>query len=201
MQSDHLKQAAEVFLLTKQNQQALQTYLEALALFEEMDDIENQAQVLNNIGLIESSLAQNESALAYFRQALELFERLGSNLHMAQQWGNLGSTYRNMEAYDNALDAYHHALPLYENLDHHVGIADQYTNIAYVYSMRGQLEEALELYQKASDARTGYKVILYFTREELVKVDRILAELKMSANPKIILIDARKDNKPSASKA
>lgn len=67
--------------------------------------------------------------------------------------------------------------------------------------LKRNLQKQLEIYQKASDARTGYKVIIYFTREELIKVDRILAELKMSSNPKIILIDARKDNKFPGSKA
>jgi len=67
--------------------------------------------------------------------------------------------------------------------------------------LKRNLQRQLEIYQKASDARTGYKVIIYFTREELIKVDKILAELKMSANPKIILIDARKDNKFPGSKA
>jgi len=67
--------------------------------------------------------------------------------------------------------------------------------------LKRNLQKQLEIYQKASDARTGYKVIIYFTREEFIKVDKILAELKMSTNPKIILVDARKDNKFPGSKA
>lgn len=63
------------------------------------------------------------------------------------------------------------------------------------------LQKQLEIYKKASDAEKGYKVIFYFTRQELNRVNRILKELKMMGDPYIILIDARKDNKPSASKA
>ena len=44
-------------------------------------------------------------------------------------------------------------------------------------------------------------VIFYFTRQEQDKVNRILKDLKMINDPNVILIGARKDNKPSGSKA
>jgi hypothetical protein len=44
-------------------------------------------------------------------------------------------------------------------------------------------------------------VILFFTSQDAVKVKKILQRLKMPQDAGIILIDARKDNKPSASKA
>jgi len=50
-------------------------------------------------------------------------------------------------------------------------------------------------------ASKGYKVIFYFTKQELDRVNRILKDLKMEGNPVVILIDARRDNKPSGSKA
>lgn len=63
------------------------------------------------------------------------------------------------------------------------------------------LQRQIEIYKKASDTEKGYKVIFYFTREELNKVNKILKELNMTSDPNVILIDARKDNKPSGSKA
>lgn len=63
------------------------------------------------------------------------------------------------------------------------------------------LQKQLEVYKKASDVERGYKVIFYFTRQELDRVNRILKELKMTDDPYVILVDARKDNKPSGSKA
>jgi len=63
------------------------------------------------------------------------------------------------------------------------------------------LQKQLEIYKKASDAEKGYKVIFYFSKQELDKVKRILKELNMASDPYVILIDARKDNKLSGSKA
>ncbi len=67
--------------------------------------------------------------------------------------------------------------------------------------LKRNLENQVAIYQKASNAQCALKVILFFTRAERQRVERILRELKLDGTPDIILIDARKDNKPSASKA
>ncbi len=63
------------------------------------------------------------------------------------------------------------------------------------------LERQVPIYEKASDTRNSIKVIIYFSEKELLRVNNILEELKLTSNPNIVLIDARKDNKVSASKA
>lgn len=67
--------------------------------------------------------------------------------------------------------------------------------------LKRNLERQAEIYKAASDAAAAIKCILYFSKEERARVLRILKDLKLSGHPDIILIDARKDNKPSASKA
>jgi hypothetical protein len=67
--------------------------------------------------------------------------------------------------------------------------------------LKRNLQNQAETYQKASDARRCIKVILYRSTEEFEKVRGILRELKLSEDPDIVLIDARRDNKPSGSKA
>jgi hypothetical protein len=57
------------------------------------------------------------------------------------------------------------------------------------------------IYEKASDAKRSIKVIVHFTATQKRRVDRILKSLKLTDNEDVIQIDARKDNKPSASKA
>jgi len=67
--------------------------------------------------------------------------------------------------------------------------------------LKRNLEKQLPVYQKASDAEGGVKVIIYFSARELARVQRILRDLNVSDSERIILIDARNDNKPSGSKA
>jgi hypothetical protein len=67
--------------------------------------------------------------------------------------------------------------------------------------LKRNLQKQLGVYKKASSAHFGLSVITYFTAEEFARVRRILKELQMDDDERVILIDARKDNKPSGSKA
>ena len=67
--------------------------------------------------------------------------------------------------------------------------------------LKRNLEKQVEIYQKASDAHAGFKVIIYFTAAELLKVERLLRDLGLSDDRHVYLVDARADNKPSGSRA
>jgi hypothetical protein len=68
-------------------------------------------------------------------------------------------------------------------------------------ALKRNLEKQVAIYQAANQTRTAVKVIVIYTAAESDKVDRILRELKLEGEESIVLIDARNDNKPSASKA
>jgi len=79
------------------------------------------------------------------------------------------------------------------------------TLVEFKLASNSQLKRNLKrqgpIYEKASDAKNTIKVIVYFTAAEKKRVDGILTELKMTDDRNIVLVDARKDNKPSGSKA
>jgi hypothetical protein len=68
-----------------------------------------------------------------------------------------------------------------------------------------QLERNLQkqtgVYQKASDANRAIKAIVFFSRDEHLRVLSILRKLGLKDDPDVVLIDARADNKPSGSRA
>lgn len=68
-------------------------------------------------------------------------------------------------------------------------------------NLKRQLKNQIAIYEKAHDTKRSIKGILYFSEKELRKVRRILSQLKMKADKDVVLIDARSDNKPSASVA
>ncbi|MCW5687104.1 MAG: hypothetical protein KIT76_01015 [Pseudolabrys sp.] len=67
--------------------------------------------------------------------------------------------------------------------------------------LEANLQKQVETYQVAADAERGIKAIVFFSYQQLKRVQDILKRLKLENNPDIVLIDARSDNKPSASKA
>ena len=66
--------------------------------------------------------------------------------------------------------------------------------------IKDNLQKQAEIYATANNNPHIIKVILYFTKEEEQRIINILKELHLYENENIILIDARKDNKQSASK-
>jgi hypothetical protein len=79
------------------------------------------------------------------------------------------------------------------------------TLVEFKLASNSQLKRNLKgqapVYQKASDAERTIKVIVYFTAAGKKRVDGILKELKLTDDPNVVFVDARKDNKPSGSKA
>ena len=65
--------------------------------------------------------------------------------------------------------------------------------------LKHNLANQVEVYKSASETNRAIKVILFFTEAEEKKLYQILNELKLTGNTDIILIDARDDNKVSAS--
>ena len=65
--------------------------------------------------------------------------------------------------------------------------------------LKQNLAKQVDVYKAASDTDRAIKVILYFSKEEEQKLFGVLSELHLAGSDDIVLIDARNDNKPSAS--
>lgn len=65
--------------------------------------------------------------------------------------------------------------------------------------LKQNLLKQVEIYQEANETDLSYKVIIYFSADEYDRVIEILNETELADKKNIILIDGRKDNKPSAS--
>lgn len=66
--------------------------------------------------------------------------------------------------------------------------------------LKQNLAHQVDIYKKAHDTDKSIKVVIYFSEEEEIKTKNILSELRILNEKYIILIDARNDNKQSASR-
>lgn len=67
--------------------------------------------------------------------------------------------------------------------------------------LKQNLEKQVEIYAQANQTNKTIKAILFFTENQHARVVDILKDLSLSNEQSIVLIDARNDNKPSASNA
>ena len=66
-------------------------------------------------------------------------------------------------------------------------------------SLRRNLAHQVEIYEAANRTSQSVKAIICYTREEQARVGRVLRELRLSGDKSIVVINARSDDKPSAS--
>jgi hypothetical protein len=66
--------------------------------------------------------------------------------------------------------------------------------------LAANLQHQTAAYQKAHRTTKSVKVVMYYTEAELAKVNSVLRQLGLENDKTVVLIDARNDNKESASK-
>lgn len=83
--------------------------------------------------------------------------------------------------------------------------ANDKTLVEFKLASNSKLEQNLQnqvaIYEKANGTTQSYKVIIFFTLREETLVRKLLRVLKVPEGAGVVLIDARQDNKPSASTA
>lgn len=67
--------------------------------------------------------------------------------------------------------------------------------------LKRNLKNQVEIYKKANRTPHAVKVIVCYNAAQQRKVDKILKDLRLTGDESVIVIDARNDNKPSASTA
>jgi len=67
--------------------------------------------------------------------------------------------------------------------------------------LKHNLENQVAIYEKANQTVTSVTVIVCYTASHQEKIEKLLKELGLAGREDIIVIDARSDNKPSASTA
>jgi hypothetical protein len=67
--------------------------------------------------------------------------------------------------------------------------------------LRRNLENQVPVYEAANQTDRSVKVIVCYTAQDEARVEQTLAELGLLGDEALVVIDARSDNKPSASNA
>jgi hypothetical protein len=65
--------------------------------------------------------------------------------------------------------------------------------------LKQNLKHQVDIYNEANSTKKSIKVILYFNEGERRRVDEALKDIGLKGDPNVIMIDASRDNKTSAS--
>ena len=126
---DRKTEADKLFEQGKQQYQrsqykdAIQSWEQALAIYQELKDRNGEANSLNNLGNAYNSLGQYAKAIEFFQQSLAIFREIGDRNDEANSLNNLGDAYRNLGQYPKAIEFYQLSLAIQREIGDRVSIS------------------------------------------------------------------------------
>ncbi|MBD2210729.1 tetratricopeptide repeat protein [Nostoc linckia FACHB-104] len=139
-------------LITAQHQnwaEAERLYKEALAIYRELGEEENEAIALNDLGGVARSQGQYDRAESYYKQALAIDEKLGDKEGQATVCNNLGNLALDCNRSTEARTWYECELTLAQEVGRQDLVAYAQEGLARILEAEGCYSEALSLAQSA----------------------------------------------------
>ncbi len=148
-EADRLLKQGDQQYQTSQYHAALQSWQQALGIYQAMKDRNGEAKALNNLGKAYGSLSQYTKAIEYYQQALPIFRAVQNRNGEAMVLGNLGTAYGSLSQYTKAIEYYQQALPIFRAVQNRNGEAGALNNLGKAYGSLSQYTKAIEYYQQA----------------------------------------------------
>jgi tetratricopeptide (TPR) repeat protein len=102
--------------LTGDHHEAFGHCRQALAILQELTDVQGQAITWDSIGYAHDHLGQHAEAVICYQQAIELYQDAGDLLGTSDALRNLGDVYHSMDDHISARDAWTRALAILDEL-------------------------------------------------------------------------------------
>jgi len=127
---------------------ALDYFLKALTIFEQISDTRGIGNCYANMGNVYYEQAQFAKALLYYKRALKARQDNGDKNRIASSYGDLGNVYSGMADFETSLKYHNIALKIREEMGDIQGEAYCYNNIGVVYKNKVDYVKALQNYFK-----------------------------------------------------
>ncbi|AFY35331.1 tetratricopeptide repeat protein [Calothrix sp. PCC 7507] len=133
--------------------EAERLYQEALAIYRELGEEQNEAIALNSLGSVAYKQKNYDHSESYYKQALAIAEKIGFTEHQVTCCGNLGSLALGRDRPTEARIWYERELPLAQEVGRQDLVADAQEGLAQVLEKEGRYTEALLWAQAALEIR------------------------------------------------
>lgn len=162
---------ASIYNRTKQQNKALVLFKEAdeILLKEGLENSQNRAAILTNIGGVYSSLNQHQEAIDYHKKTLAICEKMKIPFGIAIATSNIGEEYVNLKNYNKAEIYLKQAKEISEKEGFDNFLGQIYKNLGVVYWHNNDKKNALLLLEQS--ARSSEKIN---SQNQLLKTTQIL---------------------------
>src|SRR5258706_318588 len=162
---------------------ALDYYLKALKIDEELSNKTGIVKELNNIGIVYWNQSDYPKALDYYLKALKIDEKLGDENKIASGLGNIGMLYTKTGKFKEANVKLKKAIELDDSIGAKNDLRQLEESLSQLYDTTGRYKLALEHYKKAmvlKDTIFNQEKTEEITRKEMqYHFDKMLDSLKL----------------------
>ena len=148
-EADRLFQQGIEQLNISQFREALQSWEQALDIYQEIGDRQGESKTLGNLGNAHSALGQYQQAITLYEQVLEFFRADGDRYRAGVALANLALVHNRIGQYQQAITFYEQDLEITRELDDRKGEGITLGNLGAVYNNLGQYQQAITFYEQA----------------------------------------------------
>lgn len=128
---------------------SLSHYLEALKIYQNLEDFRGRSDCLNNIGEVYKKLGEYNNALDYLTHALSVKEKIDGRATSALIYNNLGELYALMGEFDKAEEYYSIAINAAKEKDDKRVLAYSIDGLGTLYLERGEYDKSILNFKQA----------------------------------------------------
>ncbi|MGC1525593.1 MAG: CHAT domain-containing protein [Phormidesmis sp.] len=147
-EADRLLQQGTQQSSISQFREAMDSWQEALEIYQAIGDRAGEGQALRNLGFVHRNLGQYQQAADFHWQALVITREISDRVGEGQALGNLGVVYRNLARYQQAIDLHERALVIIREIGDRAGESKTLGNLGVVYRNLGRYQQAIKLYEQ-----------------------------------------------------
>ncbi|MEO0538261.1 MAG: tetratricopeptide repeat protein [Cyanobacteria bacterium P01_A01_bin.123] len=148
-EADRLYQQGTAYYEQNQYPQALQTWAEALALYQAIGNTHQQGATADRLGAAHRDMGNYREAIPFFEQALEIARELQFRQGESVSLGSLGSVYRILGDYPRAIELQQQSLTVARSIGDRDEESSALTGLGLVYEALNDYPQAVDFHQAA----------------------------------------------------
>ncbi|MBL7696939.1 MAG: tetratricopeptide repeat protein [Chitinophagaceae bacterium] len=156
---------------------ALKYYIEALRIFEQVNDQVGTSRSLAGIGTVQFDQQNYKDALYYFSKAWQALQATDNKYFIAMGFVNMGKVYEQLQRSDSAIWYYQRGYELFTTVSDRYQLGAVLNGLGNVHSTLGNIELAMGFYRLAVANE-----IMYEDHSNLTKSYLSMAELFVKNN-------------------
>ncbi len=170
---------------------ALDNYLNALKLFEQLKRPIKIAGMQNNIGLIYAEIKEYRTALAYYFKAEKINLKYHEKARLAINYNNIATCYQKLKQFTSAQMYLNKSLELRKEVSDTVGMAMAYHNIGINHQLTSDKDSAIFFFNRSLSYLSGMSENIGHAYNYLELGNTYLQQHKLAEAEKYLLSSLR----------